>query len=55
MTAESGGNWVVRARWYGWQLIPVPGSGYPKVWAFTPTGLLRRLAAAATPSCRPEL
>jgi hypothetical protein len=50
MTAESGGNWEVHARWFGWQLTPAPGSRYPAVWAFTLAGLLRRLAVAATPS-----
>jgi hypothetical protein len=50
MTAGSGGNYEVRDRWFGWQLIPARDSDYPEVWAFTVVGLLRRLAAAATPS-----
>jgi hypothetical protein len=55
MTADSDGNGKYQAPWYGWRLVPAAGSGYPAVWAFTLPGLLRRLAAAATPSYPAEL
>jgi hypothetical protein len=54
MTAASGGRYEVRDRWFGWQVIPAPGSSYPAVWAFTWAGLWRRLAVAATPSSPAE-
>jgi len=53
-TAASGGAWEVEAGPVGWRLRPAPGSGYPAVRALTEARLFRRLAVAATPTCRTE-